>query len=487
VFGFVTKKSEFMFGFVTKKSGFVFGFVTKTHYLCAQYNYNSSMFQRHAIHTLRAWKNKPLHKPLIIRGARQVGKTTLVKVFATEFDTFLHLNLERVEERELFEKNDTAEGVLTAIYLHKKQEKRKGKVLLFIDEIQCSPKAVALLRYFYEDLPKLYVIAAGSLLESLIDTHISFPVGRVEYLALRPCSFAEFLDAMGETQILQALQSISLPAAIHGRMMKLFNQYVLVGGMPEAVATYAQTKDIVQLNTIYETLLNGYRDDAEKYAPNATLQKVLRHILTYGWQYAGQRIKYEKFAQSNYKSREMGEAMRTLEKALLLELSYPSTSVEFPLLADLRKAPKLLWVDTGLVGYVAGLQKELFGATDISVSWKGRIAEHVVAQELLSASTLVSTKRHFWVREAKNAQAEVDFLYPCNGHLLPVEVRSGGSATLKSLHLFMEASLEKIAIRFWNNPVSSDNVVLPSGKKYILHSIPFYYAGCLETFLGTRL
>ncbi|MDR3329189.1 MAG: AAA family ATPase, partial [Prevotellaceae bacterium] len=277
------------------------------------------MFQRHTIQALRMWKNNPLHKPLIIRGARQVGKTTLVKIFATEFDTFLHLDLERAEERELFEKNDTAEDVLTAIYLHKKQGKRTGKALLFIDEIQCSPKAVALLRYFYEDLPELYVIAAGSLLESLIDTHISFPVERVEYMALRPCSFAEFLDAMGETQILQALQSISLPAAIHGSMMKLFNQYVLVGGMPEAVASYAQTKDVVRLNTIYETLLNGYRDDAEKYAPNATLQK-----------------------------------------ALLLELSYPSTSVEFPLVADLRKAPKLLWLDTELVGYVAGLQKELF-------------------------------------------------------------------------------------------------------------------------------
>jgi predicted AAA+ superfamily ATPase len=445
------------------------------------------MFQRNAILTLRAWKDKPFHKPLVIRGARQVGKTTLVKIFAKEFETFLHLNLERAEEHELFEKNDTAEDVLTAIYLHKKQEKRKGKALLFIDEIQNSPKAVALLRYFYEDFPELYVIAAGSLLESLIDIHISFPVGRVEYMALRPCSFTEFLDAMGETPILHALQRLSLPAAIHGRMMNLFNKYVLVGGMPEAVASYARTKNITQLNVIYDTLLNGYRDDAEKYAPNTALQKVLRHILTYGWQYAGQRIKYEKFAQSNYKSREMGEAMRTLEKALLLELSYPSTSVEFPLLADLRKAPKLLWVDTGLVGYVAGLQKELFGTTDISVSWKGRIAEHVVAQELLSASSLVSAKRHFWVREAKNAQAEVDFLYSYNGHLLPIEVKSGGSATLKSLHLFMEASAETVAIRFWNNPVSSDKITLPSGKTYILHSIPFYYAGCLDAFLDARM
>jgi predicted AAA+ superfamily ATPase len=441
------------------------------------------MFQRNSMLQLHDWKAKANRKPLIIRGARQVGKTTLVNEFAKEFDTYLHLNLEKNADNELFDKNDTVEDVLTSIYLLQNQRKNNGSVLLFIDEIQNSARAVALLRYFYEELPQIYVIAAGSLLESLMDRPVNFPVGRVEYLALRPCSFSEFLGAVGETELKKAIETISLPASIHGKAMKLFNEYVLVGGMPEAVAFYAQTKDLVSLNGIYETLITGYRDDSEKYALNSSAEHVIRHVLTYGWQYAGQRIKFEKFANSNYKSREMGEAMRTLEKALLLELSYPTTSALAPTQPDLKKSPKLLWIDTGLVNYSVGLQKELFGIKDISESWKGKIAEHIVGQELVSLSTKVSEKRCFWVREAKNSQAEIDFIFQYEDQLIPIEVKSGNCSTLKSLHSFMESSTQDIAIRFWNNPVSNDLITLPSGKKYTLYNLPFYYAGQLEAFL----
>lgn len=442
------------------------------------------MFQRNALITLREWRNKFPHKPLVIRGARQVGKTTLVNEFAREFDTFLHVNLEKHADRELFNKNDSADNVLTAIYLAQNKIKEKGSVLLFIDEIQSSPQAVALLRYLYEDIPELYVIAAGSLLESLIDNHISFPVGRVEYMALRPCSFCEFLGALGEIQLKEALESLTLPNAIHSRMMMFFNEYVLVGGMPEAISFYSEKKDIVALNDIYETLLTGYKDDVEKYANSITSQNILRQILTYGWQYAGQRIKFEKFANSNYKSREMSEAIRTLEKALILELSYPSTSTTIPILPDFKKSPKLFWLDTGLVNYSVGLKNELFGIKDISELWKGKIAEQIVGQELISSSTIVSAKRSFWVREARNAQAEVDFTFVSNGSLIPIEVKSGNCAKLKSLHSFMENSDQNIAIRFWNNPLSSDTITTSSGKKYILYNLPFYYAGKLGEFLS---
>jgi predicted AAA+ superfamily ATPase len=441
------------------------------------------MFQRDILSNLRKWKAQPSHKPLIIRGARQVGKTTVVKEFAKEFDTFLHLNLERPADRKLFLQQTAVEDLLTAIYLAKRKRKQKGAVLLFIDEIQNSPEAIALLRYFYEDIPELYVIAAGSLLESLIDVHLSFPVGRVEYMALRPCSFAEFLQAMGETMLKEHLVTASLPNAIHHRVMQLFNEYVLVGGMPEAVALYADTKDIVALQKVYDTLLTGYRDDVEKYAKSDNLQKVLRYILTYGWQFAGQRIKFEHFANSNYKSREMGDAMHILEKALLLELVYPTTSYHIPIQADLKKSPKLLWLDTGLVNHVAGLQSELFGVDDISGSWKGKIAEHIVGQELIAANQSVLGTRTFWVREAKNSQAEVDFLHQYKHHIIPVEVKSGDNAKLKSLHLFMEQSSGTVAVRFWHNPVSVDRITLPTNKKYTLYNLPFYYAGHLDAFL----
>lgn len=446
------------------------------------------MFQRNALHELRKWSRKPKHKPLIIRGARQVGKTSLVVTFAKEFKIFLHLNLDKAADRQLFERNDAVEDVLTAIYLAKGQRKPQGrheKTLLFIDEIQNSPPAVAMLRYFYEDFPDLYVIAAGSLLESLMDVHVSFPVGRVEYMALRPCSFMEFLGAMGEGAIRESLLSVQVPGAIHHRIMQLFNEYIIVGGMPEAVASYAESRDLVALQHLYETLLTGYRDDTEKYAGNKNSQAVLRYVLTYGWLYAGQRITFERFANSNYKSREMGEALRTLEKALLLELTYPTTSTAIPVQPDLKKSPKLHWLDIGIVNHVAGLQEELWGLPDFSHSWKGKIAEHIVGQELIAASQLVSAKRSFWVREAKNAQAEVDFLFQYGRHLLPIEVKSGHNSKLKSLHLFMAQAESPAAIRFWNNPASSDEITHPSGKRYTLYNLPFYYAGQLATFCQT--
>jgi predicted AAA+ superfamily ATPase len=443
------------------------------------------MFWRKIILSLRAWANDPYRKPLIIRGARQVGKTTVIEEFAKEFDVFLHLNLEYDKDRNIFETCHSAEDILMAIYLLKKKIRKQGRVLLFIDEIQNSSKAVAMLRYFYEDFPGLYVIAAGSLLESLLHNYISFPVGRVQYLALRPCAFSEFLGAMGEFPIQEALLNTYLPDNIHDYVMKLFNEYVLIGGMPEAIAQYSRKKDIIALQDVYETLLNGYKEDAEKYSPNNTMQNVLRHILMHGWQYAGQRIKFEQFANSNYRSREVGEAFRLLERAMILELSYPTVSTSIPILIDVKKSPKLLWLDTGLVNYVAGFQQDLFNVSDISDLWKGNIAEHIVAQGLLSSSHLVSTRRTFWVRDARNSQAEVDFVIQYKGHIVPIEVKSGEHVKMKSLQLFMEQSLGNIAVRFRNKPLSAESIKLPSGKKYTLYNVPFYYVECLEKILSS--
>ena len=286
----------------------------------------------------------------------------------------------------------------------------------------------------------------------------------------------KYKEQKWEEQIKKKLLSAELPDAIHSRTMKFFNEYVLIGGMPEIVALYAETRDIVRLRKVYETLLSGYSDDIEKYASNKTEQNVLRHIMKNGWRYAGQRIKFEGFAEGNYKSREVGDAFRTLEKAMVLELAYPTTSTGLPLSPDLKKSPKLLWLDTGIVNYTAKNQLELFGTKDISESWKGKIAEHIVGQELIAATDSVLEQRNFWVRNAKNSQAEIDFVVQIDALLLPVEVKSGHNSKIKSMHLFMEESKSDLAIRFWNNPFTKDQIELPSGKKYTLLNIPFYYA-----------
>jgi len=204
---------------------------------------------------------------LILRGSRQVGKTTLVDFFSKEFTTYLYLNLEKnPSASNLFEKEQEIEDLLADIFLFSNKGKKPGKTLLFIDEIQNSKTAIMKLRYFYEaKIPELYVIAAGSLLETMLNKKVLFPVGRVEYMAVRPCVFNEFLLATGETQLEKALLNCHIPDTLHIKTMNLFNTFTVIGGMPEVMADYAENKDFVGLNAIYESLLTSFRDDIEKY------------------------------------------------------------------------------------------------------------------------------------------------------------------------------------------------------------------------------
>lgn len=446
------------------------------------------MFYRTAIKHLREWAEKEERKPLVLRGARQVGKTTLVELFAKEFETYIYLNLEENENADLFAADYTFEDLLAGIFFKANVSLDAHKrTLIFIDEIQNEPKAVQTLRYFYEKRPDLYVIAAGSLLESLMGRHISFPVGRVEYMALHPCTFEEFLLAMGQEALAESVAKLQVPKSLHSHTLDLFKKYMMVGGLPEAVANYAKYQDLVRLNDVFNSLLSGYRDDVEKYASKPKEQDAIRYILNYGWTFAGHRIQFAKFTSSSFKSTDVSNAFRTLEKTLLLELVYPQTSASFPILPDLKKSPKLLWLDTGLVNYVAGMQEELLFSTDSDELWNGDIAEHIVAQELLGATVTFGEKRMFWVRDAKNSQAEVDFLLRYKSHLLPIEVKTGSNSKLKSLHLFMEESKEKLALRLWNGPMSSDVITKQNGDIFTLYNIPLYYAGHLERFFQQNI
>lgn len=442
------------------------------------------MFERIALKYLRQWAEKEERKPLVLRGARQVGKTTLVEMFAKEFDTYIYMNLEESDNAKLFANDYSFEDLFAGICLKANipQDTTK-RTLLFIDEIQTEPKAVQALRYFYEKRPDIYVIAAGSLLESLMGRHISFPVGRVEYMALHPCTFVEFLRAIGQTAMADSIEQVALPASLHEHAMDLFRKYMIVGGLPEAVANYAKHKDIVRLNDVFNALLAGYRDDVEKYASRDREQDAIRYILNYGWTAAGHRIQFAKFTGSTFKAAEAGNAFRTLEKTLLLELVYPLTSTSFPILPDLKKSPKLLWLDTGLVNYVAGMQEELLFSKETDELWNGDIAEHIVGQELLGSSFAFGEKRMFWVRDAKNSQAEIDFLIRYKSHLLPIEVKTGNNAKLRSLHLFMDETEESVALRLWNGPMTSDTITTKNGKAFTLYNIPLYYAGHLNAFL----
>ena len=445
------------------------------------------MIQRKAMLFLTEWKKSTNRKPLVIRGARQVGKTTLVKEFAKQYDVFLDLNLEKPADRQLFEDYNDVHELITAIFFHKEKRKEGGNVLLFIDEIQFSKRAVAILRYFYEDANDVHVIVAGSLLETIIDVRqISFPVGRVQYMALRPCSFLEFLDGTGNRFDMGLIEDLQVQSVIHDRIIKAFHHYTLIGGMPAIVSQYAQNRDVLSLKEIYEGLLISYRDDVEKYTKNAQLTQIIRTILSVGWASAGEAITFERFGGTSYSSKEISAAFQTIQKAMLLDLIYPTSETQMPVLQNFRKRPKLAWLDTGLVNFVAGVQKEIFSVTDIQDVWRGRIAEHIVAQELLAQSNSLLAKRTYWRRDKQGSEAEVDFVYSYNGLAIPIEVKSGHNSKLKSLHLFMEGAPHHIAVRVWSQPFSIDEITTKNGKKFNLVNLPFYYVGVIDKVLATQ-
>jgi predicted AAA+ superfamily ATPase len=441
------------------------------------------MFSRDTLEKLKQWKEKPDRKPLVLRGARQVGKTTLVTMFSGFFDQYIYLNLEKSEDLKIFDPARSFQDVVTAIFFLKGKTRQQVKTLIFIDEIQNSAEAVKWLRFFYEETPDLHVIAAGSILETLLDNRISFPVGRVEYLAVKPCSFSEFLSALGEINSLEIIQQFPVPDFAHEQLRKLFNLYTLIGGMPGVIQHYAEHRDLTMLTPVYDSLLVSYLDDVEKYARNNTLLQVIRHVTGNAFQHFGTRITFERFGNSNYRSREVGEAFRTLEKAMLLQLIYPAEYPRLPLYQNFRKSPRLQMLDTGLVNYFSGIQKEVFEAPDITAIYRGRIAEHVVGQELMAGETSVLSKLHFWTREQRNSQAEIDYLFVFEGQLIPIEVKSGGSGKLKSMQLFMDQVQHKTAIRFWSAKSSIETVFSMEKKRYSLINLPLYLAGNLTDIL----
>lgn len=443
------------------------------------------MIRRILVTQLRQWAEKNNRKPLVLRGARQVGKTTIINQFAKEFDNYISVNLEKADDANIFNQSDDVHKILDYICVQKHLTLKKGRTLLFIDEIQNSPKAVALLRYFYEDMPDLYVISAGSRLQTLLKEHVSFPVGRVEYLSLRPCSFYEFLDATDNNVLLQKIHSGEVDEMYHQLLSNLFNTYALIGGMPEVVATYANEQNINRLAPIYKSLIDGYKDDAEKYAKNASQANVIRHILETGWTSAGCAIQFTRFGGSSYGNKEIHEALLTMQKAFLLQLDYPTTTSQIPVLPALRRQPKLFWVDNGLVNYCADIQIEYLQNKNLLDTWRGRSAEHIVAQELnILKDKYLKDNLYFWVRDKKGADAEVDFVWIQNSQIIPIEVKSGHNSKLASLLVFMDECPHDKAIRIWNNPFSIDTVKTLKGKTFRLFNIPFYYIGKIDEILN---
>lgn len=443
------------------------------------------MFQRKLLNELTIWRNSSSRKPLIIRGARQVGKTTLVHLFSKQFKQYIYLNLEVESDKKLFQNNPPIHELVNAIfYLKEKVLSLKSDTLLFIDEIQEVPNALNLLRYFKEEIPELPVIAAGSVLESLLGKTHSFPVGRVNYMILRPVSFEEYLLAKGEQQSLEQLTRIPYNSYAFDKLMTLFHEYAFIGGMPEIVANFIDHGDKTSLKSLYQSLLNGYIEDTEKYDQTDHQTQLLRFCLQQIPYNSGKRITFQGFGNSNYKSREIGEALRALEKTHLIQLIYPTISTELPLMVDNKKSPRLHFLDTGLMNFSLGIQNELIQVTDLNSVYKGSLIEHLIGQELLAHQSQPLDKLDFWVREKNSSQAELDYIVQYKGKIVPIEVKSGAVGTLKSLKLYMELSNLPLAIRFYSGPIEMKKMYTGTTTYYTLLSLPYFLATQLENYIA---
>jgi len=442
-------------------------------------------YKRKMLDHLYVWRSSPSNKPLIIRGARQVGKSTLINDFGKSYDYCISLNLEKSKDIHFFKNyGDDVEDIFNVILLNKNIEKDLENTLLFIDEIQESPQAIKLLRYFYEELPELDVIAAGSLLEFAIRDIESFPVGRVNQVMLHPMDFEEFLMALGEDVALGYLRQVPTPNLAFEKLLELFNTYILVGGMPEVVKSFINNgKSLVGLADVYSSVWDNYLDDIEKYAENQTERRVIRHIMATA-PTVRDRVTFAGFGNSNYRSREVSEAFSMLNQSKLIRTLYPTTDMKPPIVAALRRKPKIQFLDTGLLNYAADIQAELLTVKDFNSLYKGYIVNHIAVQELIASKSEINYAPRFWVRENANSNAEVDIVYAFQSMLIPIEVKSGAKGRLRSLQEFIDRADHNFAIRILANKVSIEEGITRKGKLYKLLNLPYYCIGRIEEYIS---
>lgn len=295
------------------------------------------------------------------------------------------------------------------------------------------------------------------------------------------------MNALHGPEWANLLKTRSVPDTLHDEMMQAFKRYALVGGMPEAVSIYAETKDIEAIAPTYSALLQGYNEDIEKYAKNPDQAKILRHISETCWAAAASPVTFAQFGDSSYTSSQIHDGMNILERAYLLSLDYPVTATKAPAIPNKRRSPKLTLVDAGLTNFFAGIQLEYLQNDDLLDTWRGRAAEQIVAQELrVVLDTAYRDKQYFWVRDKKGTKAEIDFIWQYGTHVIPIEVKSGTNAHLRSLHSFVRLSKQHVtAVRVWSGPYFIQEAATPSPENipYTLINLPFYYVGQLLSFL----
>ncbi len=444
--------------------------------------------QRDIISHLKYWINSKTRKPLVLRGARQVGKSTAVRLFAAnEALTLYEINLERHPHLDAVFATLNMDLIRTNLESVLKKAIVDQRGLLFLDEVQATPHALAALRYFYEDWPDMAVIAAGSLLEFELAEHsYSMPVGRIQYSFLQPMSFGEFLTAKGEDWLRDQMKSYQFgqpwPLATHEQLMQLLNQYLIVGGMPEVISVYKENPRGLEWREVQENVVATYRDDFSKYGKKIQLP-LLQQIYDRLPREIGQKVKASVLAP-DYRAARVRDCIHLLAKARIVRLAYHSHADGTPLAAQIEeKVFKAYWLDVGLLCLMSGLSSSFSSLSETQI-FKGKLAEQFVAQHLSDLSGAIDRQTlYYWLREGKAANAELDFVIQHNAQIVPIEVKSGKSGSLKSLLQFIAARKCTQAIKFNLSPPSEEEarhqVVTTNGVvpvRFTCHHLPLYFA-----------
>ena len=392
---------------------------------------------------LQTWRQSSARKPLILRGARQVGKTYAVKhLAASSYSKFAHFDFEQKPQlRRIFEQDYSLSRILPMLELEAGCAITGPDTLVFFDEIQACPRALAALRYFFEDRPDIHIIAAGSLLEFTMEK-LSFPVGRVEFAYMYPCTFQEFLVATDNTQLNELRPTLDeskpVEAFIHHKLLEALRTYFVVGGMPEALAHYIATHSFTGVAKIHAALNAAYLQDLLKYERKLdydALAIILKTVTTK----VGSTLKYSALhdSLSTYKIK---QALSIFEKAMLMHWVLPSSAQGLPLSVSIKnQRTKPLALDIGLMQHMCGIPaNESLLQQDLTAIHHGSVAEQFIGQELLARNVTQEPALYYWHRNAKNSNAEIDYLMVRDGHISPVEVKSGPSGRLRSLHLFLQ-------------------------------------------------
>ena len=438
-------------------------------------------YRRNIDSQLEIWHNDPNHKPLLIRGARQVGKSTAVKQLGKSFKHYLEINLEKQPDlHQFFPDNIDVKRTCQLLSVSTGIPVIPGETLLFIDEIQSCQNAIKALRYFREDYPELHVIAAGSLLEFALEELPSFAVGRIRSFYLYPFSFDDFLSAMGldalkEFKTQAAREGTPLPDPMHNQLKDLLRTFYLVGGMPEAVSTWVSKQDFLACSRVHNDILDAYQQDFSKYKKRVS-PDLLRQVLRSAALQAGKKFVFAE-ASRDVPAASVKECLRLLTLAGLITPVKHTAANGLPLGAEENeKYVKYLFLDLGLMQTMLSLPaNDILLASDVDFVNKGVASEMFAGLELLKThDCFVKTEMFYWQNTDKGTIGEIDYLTVIDGQIIPLEVKAGTQGKMQSLYNFMPKHSSAFGIR-----TSLENVSSYIHNDHLVKVVPLYALSAL--------